>query len=414
MKITVTAASFSSEISGIQRHAFNLVRCLLRRPEISRVDLVVAPWQTQLVRTAGLHRDVRLTTHVADMKQGSLSRNSWYYRKLPSLVARLQPDLVHLSYPVPIDAASIHCPTVLTLHDLYPYEIPENFRFPQVLVNRFILKQCLSNVDAIACVSDTTMACLRKYVPASTHEKAVRIYNCVEPEPQRIVRSPIPNWSGETFLLCVAQHRRNKNIVLLLDAFQRLWLAKSIPWGMKLVVVGIEGPETPEIQQRIADLGLAARVVLLRGLSEPELQWCYARCEAVVVPSKTEGFGLPVAEALLVGCRVLCSDIASLREIGGTHCDYVPLSIGGAEGLANAIDITLQSQRKEPVSLPHLSAGVLGLEYFRFYRQLLSSQSSLRNVGPDVRCSTTAPGSPSTDVNPSSGDVERGGVHGCI
>jgi len=414
MKITVTAASFSSEISGIQRHAFNMVRCLLSRPEISRVDLVVAPWQTQLVRTAGLDRDVRLITHVADMKQGSLSRNSWYYRKLPSLIARLQPYLVHLSYPVPIDAASIHCPTVLTLHDLYPYQIPENFRFPQVLVNRFILKQCLSNVNAIACVSDATMAALQTYVPSSTYERAARIYNCVEPEPQRVVRSPIPNWSGETFLLCVAQHRRNKNIVLLLEAFHRLLLANAIAPDMKLVVVGIEGPETPRIQQCIADSGLAARVVLLRGLSEPELQWCYTRCEAVIIPSKAEGFGLPVAEALLAGCRVLCSDIASLHEIGGTHCDYVPLNIGGPDRLANAIDRTLQGPRKEPVSLPQLTAGVLGLEYLKFYRQLLSSQRSLRNAGPDVRFSTTAPGSPSSDANPSSGDVERGGVHGCI
>jgi glycosyltransferase involved in cell wall biosynthesis len=414
VKIMVTAASFSSEISGIQRHAFNLVRCLLRRPEICRVDLVVAPWQTQLVRTAGLHRDARLTTHVADMKEASLSRNFWYYRKLPSLVARLQPDLVHLSYPVPIDAGTFGCPTVLTLHDLYPYEIPENFRFPQVIVNRLILKQCLRSVDAIACVSDTTMSCLRQYVPASTYEKALRIYNCVEPEPQRIVRSPIPDWSGESFLLCVAQHRRNKNIVLLLEAFQRLTLAKSIRPSMKLVVVGIEGPETPGIQQRISDLGLAARVVLLRGLSEPELQWCYTRCEAVVVPSKAEGFGLPVAEALLVGCRVLCSDIASLREIGGTHCDYVALGTDEEDALAKAIEATIQEPRKEPVLLPHLSAEVLALEYLKFYRQLLSSRRSLPNVKRNVRFSTAAPGTQSSDSNLSSGAVEQGGVHGCI
>ena len=104
MKIMVTAASFSSEISGIQRHAFNLVRCLLRRPEISRVDLVVAPWQRKLAQTAGIEPDARLRTYVADMDESSLSRNSWYYRKLPSLASQRQPDLVHLSYPVPIDA----------------------------------------------------------------------------------------------------------------------------------------------------------------------------------------------------------------------------------------------------------------------------------------------------------------------
>ena len=67
---------------------------------------------------------------------------------------------------------SLRCPTVVTLHDLYPYEIPQNFRFPHVLVNRFILKQCLSNVDAIACVSDTTIECLRQYVSSSIAPKS--------------------------------------------------------------------------------------------------------------------------------------------------------------------------------------------------------------------------------------------------
>jgi glycosyltransferase involved in cell wall biosynthesis len=414
MKIMVTAASFSSEISGIQRHAFNLVRCLLRRPEISRVDLVVAPWQTKLVRTAGIDGDVRLKTYVADMEKGSLSRNFWYYRKLPLLVAQLQPDLVHLSYPVPVDAGSFSCPIVLTLHDLYPYEIPQNFRFPQVMVNRLILKQCLRNVDAIACVSDTTMASMRRYVTSSTHQKAIRIYNCVEPEPQRIVRSPIPDWLGEPFLLCVAQHRRNKNVVLLIQAFHRLLRASSISPTMKLVVVGIEGPETPRIRQLIADLGLGSCVFLLRGLSEPELQWCYARCEALVVPSKTEGFGLPVAEALLVGCRVICSDIAALHEIGGTHCHYVALGTDEEEVLATAIWTALQEPPKGPVSLPHLSAEFLAGQYFDFYRQLLPSQISLPNVGRDASFSATTSEMQSFDTNKSSSVVDQGGVRGCI
>jgi glycosyltransferase involved in cell wall biosynthesis len=409
----VTAASFSSEISGIQRHAFNLVRCLLRRPEISRVDLVVAPWQTKLARATGVDRDVRLKTYIADMEQGSLSRNSWYYRKLPLLVARLQPDLVHLSYPVPVNAGLFSCPTVLTLHDLYPYEIPQNFGFPQVVVNRLILKQCLRNVDAIACVSDTTMASLRHYVEGFTHEKAVRIYNCVEPEPQGVVRSPIQGWQGEPFVLCVAQHRRNKNVVLLIQAFHRLLCASSFSPNMKLVVVGIQGPETRRIRQMIVDRGLGSYVFLLQGLSEAELQWCYARCEALVVPSIAEGFGLPVAEALMVGCRVVCSDIAALREIGGMHCHYVALGTNEEEMLATAIRSALEQPRQGPVSLPHLSADVLAHQYLNLYRQLLQSEISVRNTRSDGAVATT-PEMQSFEADKSSRVAEQGGIRGCV
>src|ERR1700731_3306276 len=133
MRVLIAAASFSSHISGLQRHAFNVVRCLLQHPDISAVELVVAPWQRELVPGAGLVSGTRLTTHLAEMEPTSLSRNLWYYRRLPELAASLHADVVHLSYPVPVSASSFHCPTVVTLHDLYPYEIPLNFGFPKFI-----------------------------------------------------------------------------------------------------------------------------------------------------------------------------------------------------------------------------------------------------------------------------------------
>jgi glycosyltransferase involved in cell wall biosynthesis len=378
MKILVTAASFSSEISGIQRHALNMVRCLLRRPEITRVDLVVAPWQTKLVESASYCPDGRVTTHVAEMDQGSLSRNLWYYRELPALASRLEPDVVHLSYPVPVDASSIDCPTVVTLHDLYPYEIPGNFRFPHVIFNRMVLRHCLRSVDAIACVSEATMQRLRQYAPRSTSQRAVRIYNCVEPEPHQATRPPIWNSRREPFLLSVAQHRKNKNIRLLIRTFHRLLRASEIDASMKLVIVGIEGPETQHIRQLVSALDLSRSVLLLRGLSDPELQWCYAQCEALIAPSKTEGFGLPVAEGLLAGCRIVCSDIPAFREVGGPYCRYVKLGKGEEEALAADIKAILQEPQRMPLSLSHLSADVLANQYVNLYRTLIPSKAPLQ------------------------------------
>jgi glycosyltransferase involved in cell wall biosynthesis len=380
MKIMVTAASFSSEISGIQRHALNLVRCLLRRPEVSGVDIVVAPWQTKLVESAGYCADARVAVHVAEMGQSPLSRNLWYYRELPALVARLKPHVVHLSYPVPVDAASLGCPAVVTLHDLYPYEIPRNFRFPHVIFNRLVLRHCLRSVDAIACVSEATMLRLRQYAPRSTWRKAVRIYNCVEPELHHETRPPIWNWRREPFLLSVAQHRRNKNLGLLIRVFHRLLRGSEVDSNMKLVVVGIDGPETRNIQQLVSELDLSRSVLLIRGLSDSELQWCYEQCEALVAPSKTEGFGLPVAEGLLAGCRIICSDIPAFREVGGPHCRYVTLGQGEEEALAAAIQTILREPQKKPLSLPHFSAEVLGNQYVSLYRTLVPSQARLRNA----------------------------------
>ena len=378
MRILVTAAQFSSNISGLQRHAFNVVRCVLKQQEISSVHFVIAPWQRELARDAGLHSMDRVTLHVANMSRSILSRNLWYYHRLPELAAHTQPDVVHLSYPVPVNSSALTCPTVVTLHDLYPYEIPGNFGFPKVFFNRFILQQCLRSVDAVACVSDATMLRMKRYTPAPIWGKAIRIYNCVEMESVRAEKSPLPNWHGDPFLLSVSQHRKNKNIPLLIRVFHRLIHHRLIHESMKLIVIGIVGPETARICRLISELRLGERVLLLQGLSEPALQWCYRHCEALVAPSETEGFGLPVAEALLVGCRVICSDIPSFREIDEEHCRLVALGPGAEEKFAEAIVASLKQPPTPPISLPKFSSEVLGTQYLNLYRCLLRSTEHMR------------------------------------
>ena len=386
MKVLIAAAAFSSEMSGVQRHAFNVARSLLLHRETRAVYLAVAPWQRRIAEDIASHADERLVIHAAEMSKSSIGRNSWYYRHLPELARALDVDAVHLSYPAPVSAKRFHCPVAVTLHDMYPYEIPENFGFPKHLVNRAILRQCLNEVDGIACVSEATRKRLREYLPARLEEKTVCIPNCVLPMPEP-VQPAATGWRSEPFMLCVAQHRRNKNIPLLLGSFARLVRAERVDARMRLLVIGIPGPETKRIHRAVVEYGLDGRVSFLSGLSEPELHWCYANCEALVAPSSTEGFGFPVAEGLLAGSRVVCSEIVAHREIGAGRCHFVSLRGGTESALADAICAALREARPEPVSLPQFSAEVIGRQYLRFYRSLMEARviESRRGLGIEVR-----------------------------
>jgi glycosyltransferase involved in cell wall biosynthesis len=344
------------------------------------VHLVIAPWQRKLVQTAGIKPDTRLSTHIAEMEPSSLSRNLWHYRKLPELAARLEVDLVHLTYPAPVNAAAFSCPTVVTLHDMYPYEIPMNFGFPKFIFNRLVLKQCLRNVDAIACVSDATRLRLEQYTSTAVWKKGVRIYNCVEAQPDCALQSPIPNWQGEPFLLCVAQHRRNKNIPLLIRTFDRLLRSGHISSNTRLVILGIAAQETRNIHRLVSTLSLGGSICFLEGLSEADLQWCYTRSEAVVAPSLTEGFGLPVAEGLLAGCRIVCSDIPAHREVGDDRCRFVALGQDAETTLAKAIVEVIKEPKGQPAALPQFSAPILAQQYISLYRRLLTSVVPFENA----------------------------------
>ncbi|HEX5234706.1 MAG TPA: glycosyltransferase family 1 protein [Silvibacterium sp.] len=380
MKILIAAASYASNVSGIQRHACNVVRCLLQQQDVSFVHLVIAPWQRKLVQAAGVKPDARLSTHVAEMVPSSLSRNFWHYRRLPELAARLKADLVHLTYPVPVNAAAFTCPTVVTLHDMYPYEIPTNFGFPKFLFNRLILKQCLRNVDVIACVSEITRLRLEQYSSAAVWKKGVRIYNCVETQPVSAAQSPIPNWRGEPFLLCVAQHRHNKNLSLLIRTFDRLLRSGQIGSNTRLLIVGINAQDTRNIYRLVSTLSRSESICFLEGLSEAELQWCYTRCEAVVAPSLTEGFGLPVAEGLLAGCRIVCSDIPAHREVGDGHCRFVALGRDAEIRFAEAIVEAIKDPKGKPAALPQFSLPILAKQYVSLYRRLMLSDVPMENA----------------------------------
>jgi len=392
MKILIAAASFAANMSGLQRHALNVARCLLLEPEISSLHFVIAPWQLGMVESASPPQDARMMVHVADMDRGSVSRNLWYYRKLPKLAADLQADVVHLSYPMPVNAGAFHCPTLVTLHDLYPYQIPMNFGFPKFMFNRVVLQQCLRSVDSIACVSQSTLHSLKKYVPIPVWKKAVRVYNCVEAQPVLNPHPPIAGWQNDQFLLCVAQHRRNKNLPLLIRAFHRMLRMGQIAKEMKLVVVGITGPETDNIHRLVSALRLDASVRFLEGVSESELQWCYRQCQAVVSPSAIEGFGLPIAEALLAGCRVVCSDIPAYQEVGDEQCRFVSLERNAEETLAEAIVATLKEPKGAPRSLKQFSAPVLGPQYVSLYRKLMMSEAPLRIADLPTPASPVASG----------------------
>jgi glycosyltransferase involved in cell wall biosynthesis len=377
MRIVIAVVSSTSQLSGVTRHAANMARCLLTRSDVSAVHMLVAQWQYDCLSKALPRDDARLHLHFVSIGTSAISRNLWYYSKLPALAAQLEADVVHLSYPVPLKGRAFQCRTIVSLHDLYPYDIPENFGFPKVLFNRLILKQCLNAVDAIACVSESTLGRLDAHNPQLALQKAVTIYNCVEHDPSMASNAPQWHSAESPFLLCVAQHRRNKNILLALKIFQRLLREKTIAPTTLFVLIGIEGPETSAINQFIVTSGLTQQVVLVRGVSDAELQWCYKNCELLLAPSSIEGFGLPVAEALLAGCPVVCSDIPAFRELSAGNCHYVRLGPSAEKNFTEAIYSVRREPRKSPITLPRLSAPIIAEDYVRLYQKRIVSSGAL-------------------------------------
>jgi len=206
---------------------------------------------------------------------------------------------------------------VLTIHDIAPIALP------QILGNalkrgyaRLLIQRAIQQATAILCVSNFTLAELTRLgVPAEkltvTHPGLDSAWPLSAP--------PHREPDGIPYLLFVGNIKPNKNLGLLLRAFASI--QHRVPF--RLVLAGrIKGLGTADsaVLQQAASLGDRARFT--GEIDDATLQSLYAGAAALVLPSLYEGFGLPLLEAMQLGCPVLASSAASLPEVGGDAALY--------------------------------------------------------------------------------------------
>ena len=107
---------------------------------------------------------------------------------------------------------------------------------------------------------------------------------------------------------------------LLPESFQHLQISRDC---MVLVIAGEnKSGYAEEIKGIAKKLNISDRLIMPGIITDEQKYWLYKNCEAFVFPSLTEGFGLPVVEAMSCGKPVFLSDSSSLPEIGGEQAFY--------------------------------------------------------------------------------------------
>lgn len=131
-----------------------------------------------------------------------------------------------------------------------------------------------------------------------------------------------------TFVLFVGTIEPRKNLVMLFEA------VRYLPDEIRLILVGRRGYRADEILDRVRRLGLESRVIELGFVDDARLRALMATSLAVVYPSRYEGFGLPVIEALATGSPVACSNLPVFEEVAGSQARYFdprdPVAIAAA------------------------------------------------------------------------------------
>jgi len=387
MHVMLASVSAATSPTGVCRHAANIVQGLLAFSSVQKISMFTGAWQSDYFHNAFHLDNRRLNIIPISEPNTALGRNLWHLRGLPAAARRHEVDLIHLAFPMPVLPAMN--PIVVSLHDLYPFDMTQNFG-RRAWLNRAALKLCLRNVDAIACVSEETHARANQLFPALARDKATVVPNSIYLS-HSLDCAPLPDSiQGHPIVLCVAQHRANKNLALLIRSFGMALDRDLLPPGAKLVIVGIEGPETRRLQQLVTFSGISRQIVFLRGLSDAQLSTLYATSEVVIAPSLLEGFGLPVAEALSFGSRVICSDIPAFRAFNDPRCTFFDPFDESGESILTALRCVLQSPRSVSPSRVGLYPQHAAAKYLDLYLSLLRHKRVDAPQPRPVRYSTVA------------------------
>ncbi len=201
---------------------------------------------------------------------------------------------------------------ILTIHDLNFLE-----KYKSHWKNKLELKKIqekINRASVITFISKYTEKIVRENL--TIPNMPVRIIyngNCLEAFPSATRPMFLPD---RKFIFTIGIINPKKNFLVLLNLLKR-------QKEFNLVIAGSSAhPYAKTILDTAEKMNLSERVFLPGAIDEPTKFWLYKNCAAFVFPSLSEGFGLPVIEAMTLGKIVFCSDKTSLPEIGGNEAFY--------------------------------------------------------------------------------------------
>jgi glycosyltransferase involved in cell wall biosynthesis len=246
--------------------------------------------------------------------------------RLPGLLRRLRPALAHFQHSLPLTCP---CPAVVTVHDLSFERDPGLMNTRDRLIFRTVVPRSARKAARVLAVSELTKRDLIELY-GIVEDKIIVVPNGVND----VFTPEGPRSNGEPYALFVGALQPRKDAATAIEA-----LALIGDGAPRLVLVGRDKGGRADAQRTAERNGLATRVEFRGHVAQDELAALYRGAACLVFPSRYEGFGLPVLEAMASGTPVVATTAGALPEVSGNAAILVdernPVALAG--GIERAI-----------------------------------------------------------------------------
>jgi glycosyltransferase involved in cell wall biosynthesis len=248
----------------------------------------------------------------------------------PRLLRRLRPSLTHFQHVI---APRSPRPAVVTIHDLSFERDPKLMGARDRFFFRTMVPWSVRRAARVLAVSERTKHDLvERY---RLHEdKIVVIPNGVDP----VFTPEGPGKDGAPYLLFVGALQPRKDPLVAIEA---LALTSA---EFRLILAGPDKGAGGEARRAVARLGLDGRVEFAGHVDKPELAALYRSAQCLVFPSRYEGFGLPIIEAMASGTPVVTTAAGAVPEVAGDAAILV--EPGNPAALAGGIERALADRER--------------------------------------------------------------------
>lgn len=302
-------------------------------------------------------------------------RDLW---RTKGVVKQLKEDGVQLyhglSGELPAGLKTAGIPGIVTIHDLIFLRHPEYYHWWDVEIYRRKFKSTLKEASRIIAISECTKRDIL-YYGDFPEDKIDVIYQGCSNRFRKSVSEADKNRVkakynlSDNFILNVGSIEARKNVLLAVKALGCLLDS------FRMVIVGKHTKYTDEVIAYVKKNGLEDRVQILHGIPDDDLPVIYHLAKVFVYPSRYEGFGIPIIEAIQTGLPVVACTGSCLEEAGGPDCLYV--SPDDVEGMANAIK---QAIAEKDVRVPRAQEYIKRFENSNLAAQVIEEYEKTINL----------------------------------